>query len=87
MKNTMIGLRKKPMKSPIGLNINIIPTFISFNTDCNIGDACIDISAIFFVSAKIPPIPTAILPNFKIFLATALLPPSNPPAPDFEAVD
>ena len=86
---TIIGLNRKPMKSPIGLNISIILKFNNFNTCCNIGEELISTLETFLVNASNPTTPVAIIPNFaKFFPILALLPPApEEPPPLIPPID
>ncbi len=75
---TIIGLNRKPMKSPIGLNISIILKLNNFNICFNIGEESTSIPVSFLVNANIPTTPVAIIPNFAKFFPNAVLFPEPP---------
>ena len=79
--NTNIGLNMNPMKSPIGLNIIMIPKFINLNICFNIGDEPVNaLTAPSIAPIAIPIPPNTIIPFPPIFISPASPPPPFPPA-------
>ena len=69
-----------PIKSPIGLNISITPTFNNFNIAFNIGDESITIFAKPAPPANAAPIPASLTACGIFFPIPAITPPALPAA-------